>query len=83
MKNKVQMGVLKLFPTLIYQIDAEELLKPCLKLLNKVEWKNNEVNDATADKWVLRPHKSIAGQFNAKVNLCLDSYLCCPYEDDH
>jgi len=73
MKNKVQMGVLKLFPTLVYQIDAEELLKPCLKLLNKVEWKNNTTNDATADKWVLKQHKSIAGQFNAKVNLCLET----------
>lgn len=71
-KQKVEMGVLKLFPTLVYQIDASELIEPSLKSLKDIKW-TNKANDASKDKFILRSLKYISGQFDAKVNLCLET----------
>ena len=35
-QKTVEMGLLKLFPTLVYQIDASELIDPCVKILNNL-----------------------------------------------
>ena len=48
MDNKVEMGVLKLFPTLVYQIDASELIESSLKILDNVSWTNKENNASTS-----------------------------------
>tara|TARA_B100000482_G_C12576655_1_gene286138 strand:+ start:698 stop:1294 length:597 start_codon:yes stop_codon:yes gene_type:complete len=72
MDNKVEMGVLKLFPTLVYQIDASELIESSLKILDKVSWTNKE-NNASTSKYVLRSNKKLVSKFNDKINLCLDT----------
>ena len=68
----VEMGVLRLFPTLVYQIDASELVEEVEKTRKNVTW-TRKVNDATENKWVLKPHKKLAAKFDAKVNLCLEN----------
>jgi uncharacterized protein (TIGR02466 family) len=71
MDNKPEVGILKLFPTLIYQIDASELIESSLKLLDNVSWTDRE-NNASTNKWFLKSHKKLASKFNDKINLCLD-----------
>jgi uncharacterized protein (TIGR02466 family) len=68
----VEMGVLRLFPTLVYQIDASELIEAAEKTRKNVTW-TKKANDASENKWVLRAHKKLAAKFDAKVNLCLET----------
>ena len=54
----VEMGVLRLFPTLVYQIDASELIEAAEKTRKNVTW-TKKANDASENKWVLRAHKNL------------------------
>tara|TARA_Y100000746_G_C15277631_1_gene356245 strand:- start:48 stop:674 length:627 start_codon:yes stop_codon:yes gene_type:complete len=69
---KIQMGVLRLFPTLVYQIDALELVDPVEKTRKNVVWTKKE-NDASENKWILKPHKKLASKFESKINFCLET----------
>ena len=68
----VEIGVLRLFPTLVYQIDASELIEEVEKTRRNVTW-TRKANDATENKWILKTHKKLAAKFDEKVNLCLGS----------
>ena len=69
---KIQMGVLRLFPTLVYQIDALELVDPVEKTRKNVVWTKKE-NDASENKWILKPHNKLASKFESKINFCLET----------
>ena len=80
-EKTVDMGLLKLFPTLVYQIDASELLEPCVKILNgllksknksKWTWK---VNNATYDKFILKDDEDLRIAFQEKINTCTSSVI--------
>ena len=70
------MGLLKLFPTLVYQIDASELIDPCVKILNNLLKPKNKkkwtfkVNNATYDKFILKDEEELRIAFQEKINTC-------------
>ena len=75
-KKTVEMGLLKLFPTLVYQIDASELVEPCVKILNNLLKPKNKkkwtfkVNNATYDKFILKDEEELRIAFQEKINTC-------------
>ena len=75
-QKPVEIGLLKLFPTLVYQIDASELVEPCVKILNdllkpinKKKW-TGKINNATYDKFILKDDEDLRISFQEKVNKC-------------
>jgi len=75
-EKTVQMGLLKLFPTLVYQIDASELVEPSVKILNELLKPKNKkkwtwkVNNATYDKFILENYEDLRIAFQEKINTC-------------
>ena len=75
-QKTVEMGLLKLFPTLVYQIDASELIEPSVKVLNELLKPKNKkkwtfkVNNATYDKFILKDDEELRIAFQEKINTC-------------
>ena len=73
-QKTVEMGLLKLFPTLVYQIDASELIEPSVKVLNELLKPKNKkkwtfkVNNATYDKFILKDDEELRIAFQEKIN---------------
>ena len=80
-QKTVEMGLLKLFPTLVYQIDASELVEPCVKILNNLLKPKNKkkwtfkVNNATYDKFILKDDEELRIAFQEKINTCTSSVI--------
>jgi len=74
-EKTVEMGLLKLFPTLVYQIDASELIEPCVEILNDLLKPKNKrkwtfkTNNATYDKFILKD-ENLKIAFQEKINTC-------------
>ena len=74
-EKTVEMGLLKLFPTLVYQINASELIEPCVKILNDLLKPKNKrkwtfkTNNATYDKFILKD-ENLKIAFQEKINIC-------------
>ena len=52
-EKTVEMGLLKLFPTLVYQINASELIEPCVKILNDLLKPKNKKSGR--EKLIMQP----------------------------
>ena len=74
-EKTVEMGLLKLFPTLVYQINASELIEPCVEILNDLLKPKNKrkwtfkTNNATYDKFILKD-ENLKIAFQEKINTC-------------